>query len=135
VTNTLVFVDFPTPDIEQTTRFYEDLFGWQIEGRPQGDFHRIVPGEGLHMGLYAEHTQTPDPNPSPKDPRQGLQPRTYILVDDNPQTYLDKAVKLGATKLWDENYWGEFDGRHASFLDPWGNQIVMWYHPPTEESS
>ena len=133
MTNTLVFVDFPTADIEATTSFYEQLFGWQIEGRPQGDFHRIVPGEGLHLGLYAESTQTPDPNPSAKGPRAGLQPRTYILVDETPQHYLDKAVALGATKLWDEGYWGEFDGYHASFFDPWGNQIVMWYHPPAEE--
>ncbi len=131
--NTLIFVDFPTPDMEATTRFYEQLYGWTIEGRPRGDFHRIVPGEGaLHMGIYNEKTQTPHVNPLATGPRSGLQPRTYILVDDWPRVYLEKAVSLGATKLWDEGHWDEFDGYHASFLDPWGNQIVMWYHPPAE---
>lgn len=124
--NTLVFVDLPTPDPVAAQRFYEELFGWTINPRPAGEFHQIVPGEGLHLGLFNSGTQPPDPDPAPKPSRQGVQPRTYILVDDAPQVYLDKAVSLGATKLWDEHWWGEFNGFHASFLDPWGNQMVMW---------
>ncbi len=133
--NTLVFVDFPTPDIDATTKFYEELFGWTIEPKPQGDFHRIVPGEGLHLGLFSSATQTPDPNPDAAAAAatpSGLQPRTYILVDQPAQHYVDKAVALGATKLWDEGYWDTFDGYHASFRDPWGNQIVLWWKPPAE---
>ena len=125
--NTLVFVDFPTPDPAAAQRFYEEVFGWTIEPRPAGDFHRIVPGEGLHLGIFNSATQTPDPNPKAAPARAGLQPRTYILVEDEPDTYVDEAVKLGGTELWREAYWGEFDGWHASFLDPWGNQIVVWY--------
>jgi predicted enzyme related to lactoylglutathione lyase len=126
--NTLVFVDFPSPDPEATQRFYEAVFGWQIEGHPQGDFHRIVPGEGLHLGIYNENTQTPNPTPDPSAKRNGgLMPRTYILVENAPDSYLDAVEQHGGTVLWREAYWGEFDGWHASFLDPWGNQIVMWY--------
>ncbi len=124
--NTLVFVDLPVDDTVAAHRFYESLFGWTINPRPEGEFHQIVPGEGLHLGLFSTAKQTPDPAPKPPEPRRGLQPRTYILVDDAPQVYLDKAVALGATKLWDEGWWPEFNGYHAAFLDPWGNQIVMW---------
>jgi predicted enzyme related to lactoylglutathione lyase len=124
--NTLVFVDLPVSDTDAAQTFYEALFGWTINPRPRGDFHQIVPGEGLHLGLFNSEKQTPDPKPKPQPGRAGLQPRTYILVDDAPQTYLEKAVELGATRLWDEGWWDEFNGYHASFVDPWGNQIVMW---------
>ena len=127
--NTLVFVDFPTPDPEATQRFYEKVFGWTIEGHPTGDFHRIVPGEGLHLGIYNERTQTPDPEPDVFARRGAgrLMPRTYILVENAPDTYLPTVEENGGTVLWREAYWGEFDGWHASFLDPWGNQIIMWW--------
>lgn len=124
--NTLVFVDLPVDDPVAAQKFYETLFGWTINPRPVGEFHQIVPGEGLHLGLFSTQSQIPDPNPKATPSRQGLQPRTYILVDDAPQAYLDKAIELGATKLWDEGWWDEFNGYHASFLDPWGNQMVMW---------
>lgn len=127
--NTLVFVDLPTGDIEKASQFYRDLFGWQVNERPKGVFHQVVPGEGLHLGLFSEADQVPDPAPRAPQPRSGLQPRTYILVDAPPSDYLNKAVMLGATAMWEQAYWEEFDGWHASFLDPWGNQIVMWWKP------
>lgn len=129
--NTLVFVDFPSPDPAATQRFYEAVFGWQIEGRPTGDFHRIVPGEGLHLGIYNERSQVPNPQPDPSLQRgRGLMPRTYILVENPPDSYLPAVEANGGTVLWREAYWGEFDGWHASFLDPHGNQIIMWYKRP-----
>jgi predicted enzyme related to lactoylglutathione lyase len=134
--NTLVFVDFPSPDPEATQRFYEKVFGWTIEPHPLGDFHRIVPGEGLHLGIYNERTQTPNPQPDAGAKRGGgLMPRTYILVENAPDSYLPAVEENGGTVLWREAYWGEFDGWHASFLDPWGNQVIMWWkgRPAPEE--
>lgn len=126
--NTLVFVDFPSPDPAATQSFYEAVFEWSVEGRPRGDFHRIVPGEGLHLGIFNERTQTPSPAPDPTLRRaRSLHPRTYILVDREPSIYLETVRKLGGEILWEEQYWAEFDGWHASFRDPWGNQIVLWY--------
>jgi len=127
MTNKLIFVDMPSSDPAATQRFYEQLFGWQINPRPEGEFHQIVPGDGLHLGIFNAQSQPPDPAPGSLAPRGGgVEPRVYILVDDTPTRYLDKAVALGATRLWDEHHWGEFNGYHASFRDPWGNQIVMW---------
>ncbi len=124
--NTLVFVDLPSSDPQAAATFYRELFGWTINPRPEGVFYQIVPGEGLHLGLFGEADQVPDPAPKSPQPRSGLQARTYILVDASPAEYLNKAVILGATALWEQAWWEEFKGWHASFLDPWGNQIVIW---------
>ena len=59
--NTLVFVDLPVSDTDAAHKFYESLFGWQINPRHDGDFRQIVPGEGLHLGLFSDTTQIPDP--------------------------------------------------------------------------
>jgi predicted enzyme related to lactoylglutathione lyase len=124
--NTLIFVDLPASDPAAAHAFYEQLFGWEINPRPAGEFHQIVPGDGLHLGIFNSESQPPSPNPERMPARAGVQPRTYILVDDAPQAYLDKAIALGATKQWDEGWWEEFNGFHASFIDPWGNQLVVW---------
>jgi predicted enzyme related to lactoylglutathione lyase len=124
--NTLVFVDMPASDPNAAQKFYEDLFGWTINPRPAGEFHQIVPGEGLHLGLFNSATQPPAPEARSLPAQRGFQPRVYILVDDAPQTYLDRAVALGATRLWDEAWWDEFNGYHAAFTDPWGNEILLW---------
>ena len=57
MTNTLIFVDLPSPDVEASTEFYRELFGWTINPRPQGVFHQVVPGEGLHLGIFSETEQ------------------------------------------------------------------------------
>ena len=63
--NTLIFVDFPSTDPEASAEFYAAVFGWEVEPRPAGVFHRIVPGQhfqlddgsegptgNLHMGIF-----------------------------------------------------------------------------------
>ena len=42
--NRLVFVDFPTDEIEASAVFYEKVFGWTVERRIPDLFCRIVPG-------------------------------------------------------------------------------------------
>ena len=142
--NTLIFVDFPSPDPAAAAHFYEAVFGWKIEGRPEGVFHRIVPGGefplpdgtnsgvgNLHLGIYETRSALPDPTPEPAGGTgrpEGPLPRVYILVspDDSEDRILDKAEELGAEILWRGWYWAEFDGFHASFRDPWGTQIILW---------
>ena len=79
--NTLIFVDFPSDDPEATARFYEQVFGWEVEGRPAGVFHRIVPGDeflsdgepsgvgNLHMGIHNVANARPHPDPAGVGPR------------------------------------------------------------------
>jgi predicted enzyme related to lactoylglutathione lyase len=140
--NTLIFVDFPSPDPGATARFYADVFGWEVEGRPAGQFHRIVPGQefqldngqpsgvgNLHMGIYAVADGRPHPSGyDDPTPATGRGVRVYILVsdDDSQDRILDTARERGATLLWRDHYWGEFNGFCGAFRDPWGTEIVLW---------
>jgi predicted enzyme related to lactoylglutathione lyase len=112
--NPLIFVDIPSPDPEASSQFYAELFGWEFNRRPAGEFHEILPGIKPNLGIRKEDT-----------PISGPVARMYVMVDDPPK-FLDRAIELGATKLWDEVHWAEFDGRHAGFRDPWGYEVVLW---------
>jgi len=144
--NTLIFVDFPSSDPTASAEFYAAVFGWEVEPRPQDVFHRIVPGQNftidddgtqgptgnLHMGIFNVANARPHPDPAGVEPRQlstaGRIPRIWVLVsdDDSIDRILDEAVKRGATELWRNHYWAEFNGFNAAFRDPWGNEFVCW---------
>jgi predicted enzyme related to lactoylglutathione lyase len=47
--NTLIFVDLPSTDPAASAAFYEAVFGWEVEPRPEGVFHRIVPGQNFQL--------------------------------------------------------------------------------------
>ena len=54
--------------------------------------------------------------------------RIWILVsdDDSSDAIMDRAVARGATELWRDHYWAEFNGFNAAFKDPWGNTLILW---------
>ena len=144
--NTLIFVDLASDDPAKAGKFYADVFGWQDDARPAGVFHRMVPGGmfpnpdgsdsqigNLHLGIFDAANARPHPDPA------GVEPRT--LADGGPQgADLDpgrrrpvlrgassqRAVDRGATELWRDHYWKEFNGYNHAFRDPWGNEIVLW---------
>ncbi|MEO1057647.1 MAG: VOC family protein [Actinomycetota bacterium] len=143
--NTLIFVDFPSTDPEASAEFYAAVFGWEVEPRPAGVFHRIVPGQNfqvddgsqgptgnLHMGIFNAANARPHPDPDGADPRSpsdgGHTVRTWILVsdDDDMDRILNEAVSRGAELLWRDHYWAEFNGFNSAFKDPWGNTLVLW---------
>jgi len=145
--NTLVFVDFPSDDVNAARAFYAEVFNWEVEDRIQDTFARIVPGQNmllddgtqstignLHMGISNAANLRPHKDPNPTEPRHlnpgGRAIRAWILVsdDDSMERILEAAVRLGATELWREHYWTEFGGANASFVDPWGNQLMLWQH-------
>lgn len=140
--NTLIFVDFPSPDPAAAAQFYAEVFNWVVEGRPDGVFYRIVPGGqfenpdgspsevgNLHLGIFATAQAAPDPNdpPAQTGTSSGPAPRVYILTgDDTQDEILDRAEARGAKILWRDKYWGEFNGFHGAFLDPWGSEVILW---------
>jgi len=143
--NTLIFVDIPSDDPQSSAEFYSKVFGWDVEGRPTNVFHRAVPGGhfknpdgmpseigNLHLGIYNSTNTRPHPNPAGVEPREiskiGRSIRVWILVsdDDTEERILNTAEKLGATILWRNHYWKEFNGFSGSFLDPWGNTLIAW---------
>lgn len=143
--NTLIFVDFPSDDVEACARFYGDVFRWEVEGRPTGVFHRGVPGGffpledgsdstvgNLHVGFADVRNYRPHPDPAGSEPRTlargGRGVRAWILVsdDDTEDDILDRAEKHGAKVLWRHHYWREFNGFNGAFEDPWGTTVVLW---------
>lgn len=148
--NILVFVDFPVDDVKAATEFYRTVMGWEIEDRIDGVFNRIVPGQNfkvddgsqgptgnLHMGISLAADPRPDPRPESErgTPRRemhggGRTTRAWILIsdDDDMEEIMDRAVANGGTELWRRHFWTEFGGANASFLDPWGNQLMLWAH-------
>lgn len=143
--NTLIFVDLPSDDPAAAGRFYSEVFGWRDEDRPLGLFHRLVPGGffpnpdgsdseigNLHIGVFKADNARPHPNPAGAAPRgiadNGRKPRVWILVGEG-QSYadiLERAVERGATELWRNHYWKEFNGYSHAFVDPWGNEVMLW---------
>lgn len=143
--NTLIFIDFPSTDPAASAEFYRAVFGWEVEPRPEGVFHRIVPGGqfllddgtagptgNLHMGIHNVANARPHPEPDGVEPRHiasdGRTVRTWILVsdDDSVDRILDEAASRGAEILWRDHYWAEFNGFNSAFKDPWGNTLILW---------
>jgi catechol 2,3-dioxygenase-like lactoylglutathione lyase family enzyme len=145
VTNTLIFVDLASEDPDAAGKFYAEVFGWQNDARPQGEYHRMVPGGffkksdgtdseigNLHLGIFKAANARPHPEPAGVEPRglssDGRKPRIWVLIsdDDSADRILSTAVKLGAELLWRDHYWAEFNGYNHAFRDPWGNEILLW---------
>ncbi|MFT6764789.1 MAG: putative enzyme related to lactoylglutathione lyase, partial [Candidatus Aldehydirespiratoraceae bacterium] len=57
--NTLVFVDFPSDDVNASRAFYAEVFNWEIEDRIADTFARIVPGQNQKID---DGTQGPSGN-------------------------------------------------------------------------
>ncbi len=149
--NALVFVDFPVTDVDAANTFYSEVFGWEVEERIPGVFHRIIPGQNfktddgtqgptgnLHMGISNAANMRPHPDsaaPTPHEIGPGRGTRAWILVsdDDSFDAILERAAAHGATELWRNHFWTEFGGANCSFLDPWGNQLMLWSHPEGAE--
>ena len=145
MTNTLIFVDLMADDPAAAGRFYAEVFGWQDDPRPVGHYHRMVPGGffknpdgtdsqvgNLHIGIAKASNARPHPDPAGVEPRllaaEGRKARVWVLVgdDDSHDRILDTATRLGATLLWRDHYWREFNGFNHAFADPWGNEIILW---------
>ena len=143
--NTLIFVDFPADDPNAAGHFYAEVFGWEDDPRLDGRFHRMVPGQNylnpdgkqseignLHLGINDCSNMRPHPDPAGIEPRSlspgGRSTRLWILVSDDDSTdrILSTAEELGATIMWRDHYWKEFNGYNCCFIDPWGNEVLLW---------
>lgn len=145
IPNTLIFVDLAADDPAAAGAFYAKAFGWQNDPRPYGIYHRMVPGGymrdnkgeqtaigNFHIGIHKAENARPHPTIKGVEPRElsltGRKPRVWILVseDDSIEAILARAIEQGATLLWKDHFWREFNGFNAAFADPWGNEIILW---------
>jgi len=143
--HTLIFVDLASDDPAAAGKFYSEVFGWRDDDRPLGLYHRMVPGGNflkgdgteseignLHLGIFRADNARPHPDPQGVEPRTladgGRKARVWILVGDGQshEDILKRATDRGATVLWTDHYWKEFNGFNHAFRDPWGNEIILW---------
>lgn len=110
----VAFFEITSPDHERAQAFYRELFDWQVEADPQmGGYGLVNTGSGIGGGI--------GPSQQPGD--AGV--KIYMRVDDL-DSYLERAEKLGGTRLVEPmDLPGDF-GRFAIFADPDGNQVGLW---------
>ncbi len=144
--NILLFADLVADDPAACGEFYAAVLGWTNEGRPEGLFHRLVPGGqmknpdgsdsqigNLHLGISKTTNARPHPRAEAlgarKAPDAGTHnSRLWILIsdDDDVERIIAEAESRGAEILWRNHYWKEFNGFNECFRDPWGNEIILW---------
>ncbi len=104
-------------DLDKTSAFYRELFGWKIidcgvQNYRLMKFHEDFPIGGAILKIDEKITC------------QRQWPLVYIRVDSISQT-LCKAVEMGAEILINKITIPE-RGSWAAFCDPDGNQIALW---------
>ena len=143
--NTLIFVDLASDDPAAAGKFYAEVFGWRDDDRPlrrlpphgaRGNFLNSDGSESqignLHLGIFKAENARPHPDSKGVEPRtlsaDGRKARVWILVGDGQshEEIMQKALDRGATELWRDHYWKEFNGFNHAFRDPWGNEIILW---------
>jgi catechol 2,3-dioxygenase-like lactoylglutathione lyase family enzyme len=144
--HTLIFVDFPSDDVEACAAFYRDVFGWEVGGtsRPASSTarsRRLLPAPrrldspigNLHLGFYDARNARPHPDPAGVEPRHlsrdGPTLRVWILLgdDETEDEVLRRAEKHGATgALAPPLLEGVQRASTGRSKDPWGNTVVLW---------
>jgi predicted enzyme related to lactoylglutathione lyase len=113
----VAFFEVISSDAPRAQKFYAELFGWQVAADPaMGGYGLVDTGAGedaVGGGIGAAD----DPGAA------GV--KIYMRVDDL-DAYLDRAEKLGGSRLVPPtDLPGDF-GRFAIFTDPDGNQVGLW---------
>ena len=113
----VAFFEGISPDHERAQKFYSELFGWQVAADP------AMGGYGLVDTGAGEDAIGGGIGPASEPGDAGV--KIYVRVDDL-DAYLDRAEKLGGTRLVPPtDLPGDF-GRFAVFTDPDGNQVGLW---------
>jgi len=97
--------------------FYGELFGWSVTADPSWGGYGLVDTHAEPAPLLGGIA----PSYAPGD--TGV--KFYVGVDDLP-AWLDKAEKLGASRLVEPTDLPEGFGSFALFADPDGNAVGLW---------
>jgi uncharacterized protein len=125
VDGTLCWADLSTPDPQRASKFYSDLFGWQImsdDEDPEHNYLHIKNGEHFIGGI------------PPASYRQPNTPPHWLAYfnTSNCDAVASKATTLGA-KLYLPPMTMENVGRFAVLADPQGAVFAIFQHLPREQ--
>ncbi len=120
--HTIVHFDIPADDLDRATKFYRDVFGWEIAR---------MPGPMEYMGV---RTTATGEDGMPKGPgvnggmmkrmHPDQKPTNYIGVED-VQAHADRIVAAGGEIILPKVPVPGF-GWLAQFKDPEGNILALW---------
>ena len=113
----VAFFEIISGDPERARGFYRELFGWTAEADPAMGGYALVDtaaGDGaIGGGIGAADADDP----------AGV--RVYMRVDDL-QAYLERAEKLGGTRVSEPMDLPGGHGQIAMITDPDGNRVGLW---------
>ena len=110
--NKLVHWEIPSTDLDASTRFYSEMFGWTIQPAGEGYLLFIVE-DGVGGGINKVNVM-----PAPCI-------EVYIGVEDIPAA-LAKATSLGGRIAHEKVEIGGGMGFWAAVEDPCGCRICVW---------
>jgi predicted enzyme related to lactoylglutathione lyase len=121
----IVHFEIPANDAEKLSKFYQDLFGWQIQKMDMGEggaYWVTSTGPTSQEGMPQEPGFINGGIAERMSPDQ--KPLNYVNVEDVNQ-YVTKAKGLGAQVLMDKMPVPGM-GWFAQLLDPEGNIFGVW---------
>ena len=110
-------VEIPATDPAAASRFYAEVFDWQMEVDPTRNYHMFEPQHGPG-GAFIQAGET-------TGARTG-EVLIYVFTDDIDAT-LAKAEALGAKTLTPKT--AVLQGGVAVFADPAGNRVALYADP------
>ena len=109
----VVHVEIPAKDVEATSKFYQDLFGWKMESVPEMNYTMWEDGSGFGGGFTEVSEDTPVG-------------RVLVYIDsDDIEADLKKVVELGG-KVLQEKMEIPQTGWFGIFQDPTGNVLAIY---------
>src|SRR4030066_907757 len=109
----IVHIEISAKDREAASKFYADLFGWEVEQMPEMNYATFETGGGPGGGFSPIGENNPVGS-------------VIVYVDtDDIEASLDKAVQLGGKVIVPETPIPDM-GWFAIFEDPTGNRIGLY---------
>lgn len=117
--NPVVHFEFMSKDAARLAGFYERLFGWSIQHRPELKYHLVdTAAEGEMKGISGGIAQPECEGPMPGNLTM------YVMVDDLA-AYRKRIVEAGGTIVIEEQEVPAM-GAFTLFTDPEGRMMGLW---------
>jgi predicted enzyme related to lactoylglutathione lyase len=109
----VVHIEIPAADLQQAGKFYQDLFGWEVEQMPLMNYAtwEAEPGPGGGFSPLSEEVK----------PNEVL----FYVNSEDIEADLKKAVALGATVLHEKTEIPQ-TGWFGVFKDLTGNNVGLY---------
>lgn len=115
----IIHVQLQVPSIADATQFYSNVFGWTIKKIPE------LPGfANWYVSSHSNEAMGSFQENSDDKPSTGTV--SLFINTDNIEATLRKIEEFGGSILQQKQQIAANFGYSAQFLDPFGNQMVLW---------